>query len=100
MTLLEPRAVPGAGVAYSTAEPSHHINVPASRMQLAGEEEGALTAGTVVNLLLPTIRRRGVKMARCTPARPVRALRQSAFCRGGTGERRATGSPERTGADL
>ena len=41
VTLLEPRAVPGAGVAYSTAEPSHRINVPASRMQLAGEEEGA-----------------------------------------------------------
>ncbi|WP_407575282.1 FAD/NAD(P)-binding protein [Raoultella terrigena] len=41
VTLLEPRAVPGAGVAYSTAEPSHRINVPAARMQLAGEEEGA-----------------------------------------------------------
>ena len=41
VTLLEPRTVPGAGVAYSTAEPSHRINVPASRMQLAGEEEGA-----------------------------------------------------------
>ncbi|UXY13385.1 FAD/NAD(P)-binding protein [Kosakonia sp. ML.JS2a] len=39
--LLEPRAVPGAGVAYSTTEPSHRINVPAVRMQLADEEEGA-----------------------------------------------------------
>ncbi|TCW11748.1 putative NAD(P)/FAD-binding protein YdhS [Raoultella sp. BIGb0138] len=41
VTLLEPRAVPGAGVAYSTVEPSHRINVPAARMQLAGEEDGA-----------------------------------------------------------
>ncbi len=40
VTLLEPREVPGAGVAYSTTEPSHRINVPAARMQLAGEEEG------------------------------------------------------------
>lgn len=39
--LLEPRAVPGAGVAYSTTEPSHRINVPAARMRLADEEEGA-----------------------------------------------------------
>lgn len=41
VTLLEPRPLPGAGVAYSTAEPSHRINVPAARMQLAGDEEGA-----------------------------------------------------------
>ena len=41
VTLLEPRETPGAGVAYSTTEPSHRINVPAARMQLAGEEEGA-----------------------------------------------------------
>ena len=41
ITLLEPRPRPGAGVAYSTAEPTHRINVPAARMQLAGEEEGA-----------------------------------------------------------
>lgn len=41
VTLLEPRETPGAGVAYSTTEPSHRINVPAVRMQLAGEEEGA-----------------------------------------------------------
>ncbi|MBA7929891.1 FAD/NAD(P)-binding protein [Klebsiella sp. RHBSTW-00215] len=41
VTLLEPREIPGAGVAYSTTEPSHRINVPAARMQLAGEEDGA-----------------------------------------------------------
>ena len=28
-------------MAYSTAEPTHRINVPAARMQLAGDEEGA-----------------------------------------------------------
>ena len=41
ITLLEPRPTPGAGVAYSTTEPTHRINVPAARMQLAGDEEGA-----------------------------------------------------------
>ncbi len=41
VTLLEPRQTPGAGVAYSTAEPTHRINVPAARMQLTGDEEGA-----------------------------------------------------------
>ncbi|EOF4703236.1 FAD/NAD(P)-binding protein [Klebsiella oxytoca] len=41
VTLLEPREIPGAGVAYSTTELSHRINVPAARMQLAGEEDGA-----------------------------------------------------------
>lgn len=41
VTLLEPRPQPGAGVAYSTEEPSHRINVPAARMQLASDEEGA-----------------------------------------------------------
>ena len=41
VTLLEPRQFPGAGVAYSTAEPTHRINVPAARMQLTGDEEGA-----------------------------------------------------------
>lgn len=68
VTLLEPRTVPGAGVAYSTAEPSHRINVPASRMQLAGEEEGAFDRWYRSQPLLLTIRRRGVKTARCTPS--------------------------------
>ena len=35
VTLLEPRQSPGAGVAYSTAEPTHRINVPAARLPSA-----------------------------------------------------------------
>ena len=40
ITLLEPRDTPGGGVAYSTGNPVHRINVPAQRMQLAGRPEG------------------------------------------------------------
>ncbi|WP_313684930.1 FAD-dependent oxidoreductase [Pantoea sp.] len=41
VTVVEPRDSLGAGVAYSTREPAHRINVPAARMQLSGEEQGA-----------------------------------------------------------
>ncbi len=50
--------VPGAGVAYSTAEPTHRINVPAARMQLAGDEEAPSIIGTAISLPLPSMCRR------------------------------------------
>ncbi|MDQ6191647.1 FAD/NAD(P)-binding protein [Klebsiella pneumoniae] len=71
--------VPGAGVAYSTAEPTHRINVPAARMQLAGDE------GRLRSLVPPSacLYRRCAGAApgrfRLPSARPVWSLCGAAF---------------------
>ncbi|ALN74743.1 FAD/NAD(P)-binding protein [Aureimonas sp. AU20] len=41
ITVVEPRAVLGAGLAYSTGESTHRINVPAGRMSLDTGDPGA-----------------------------------------------------------
>lgn len=57
VTLLEPRQSPGAGVAYSTAEPTHRINVPAACSWPATKRAPSII-GTAISLPLPSMCRR------------------------------------------
>lgn len=41
VTIIEPRPVLGAGVAYSSPDPAHRVNVPAIRLLVAPGEPGA-----------------------------------------------------------
>jgi uncharacterized NAD(P)/FAD-binding protein YdhS len=44
ITVIEPRPILGGGVAYSSTDPAHRLNVPASRMLVLAEEPGAFEA--------------------------------------------------------
>jgi uncharacterized NAD(P)/FAD-binding protein YdhS len=41
ITIIEPRPLLGGGVAYSSNDPAHRLNVPAARMLVLAEEPGA-----------------------------------------------------------
>jgi uncharacterized NAD(P)/FAD-binding protein YdhS len=41
ITIIEPRKLLGGGVAYSSNDPAHRLNVPAARMLVLAEEPGA-----------------------------------------------------------
>lgn len=45
ITMVEPAAEPGRGIAYGTQDPSHRINVPSDRMNLFKAEPDRLRAG-------------------------------------------------------
>ncbi|MCJ2059896.1 FAD/NAD(P)-binding protein [Methylobacterium sp. J-048] len=53
ITVLEPRAELGRGVAYSTRDHSHRINVPSDRLDIAAGESGAATAWLYARGVLP-----------------------------------------------
>src|SRR3954470_10060263 len=53
LVILEPRAELGRGVAYSTRDRSHRINVPSDRLDIAAETPGAVTAWLHANGFLP-----------------------------------------------
>ncbi|MCS5948974.1 FAD-dependent oxidoreductase [Klebsiella pneumoniae subsp. pneumoniae] len=99
VTLLEPRQSPGAGVAYSTAEPTHRINVPAARMQLAGDEEGAFDHWYRHQPALPSMCRRCRPDGSVYPQRgQFESLCGAAFCRRRGVQRRTASPPARSGA--
>jgi len=53
IVVLEPRAELGRGVAYSTRDRSHRINVPSDRLDIAAGEAGAATAWLHAHGILP-----------------------------------------------
>jgi uncharacterized NAD(P)/FAD-binding protein YdhS len=53
IVVLEPRAELGRGVAYSTTDSNHRINVPSDRMDFASHESGAATAWFKDHGILP-----------------------------------------------
>ncbi len=53
ITILEPRAELGRGVAYGTTDRSHRINVPSDRMNVAAADSGAATAWFRAQGILP-----------------------------------------------
>jgi uncharacterized NAD(P)/FAD-binding protein YdhS len=44
ITIIEPRELLGGGVAYSSTDPAHRLNVPASRMLVLEDDPGAFEA--------------------------------------------------------
>ena len=53
IVVIEPRVELGRGVAYSTRDRSHRINVPSDRLDIAAAEPGAVTAWLHTHGILP-----------------------------------------------
>jgi uncharacterized NAD(P)/FAD-binding protein YdhS len=53
IVVLEPRPELGRGVAYSTRDPNHRINVPSDRLDIVAGETGAATAWLHAQGILP-----------------------------------------------
>lgn len=53
LVVMEPRAELGRGVAYSTGDRNHRINVPSNRLDIAADAPGAVTAWLHAHGILP-----------------------------------------------
>lgn len=69
--IVEPRPSLGGGLAYSTSDPSHRINVPATRMSLDPAEDSHFARWLATNNVLVSDCDARISDGRCFPQRAV-----------------------------